>query len=95
MSSKFVGGLFAASLVLLAGTVAASAADLSVGRGYSSSGAIGTRTHTLGFWGENFPYGYRWSLVRACQRRVQVETPRGLRWRTVWVCQTPRRLAYR
>lgn len=93
MSFKVVGGLFAASLLFLTG--AANAADLSVqtGKSYSPSGAIGTRT-TLGFWGENFPYGYRWSLVRACSRREEVETPHGLRWRTVWVCRTPRHFAY-
>lgn len=96
MSSKVVGTLVATALLIVAGATAASAADLdgSSVTVRSSSRSIGTR-HRLGFWGENFPYGYRWSIVRACERHEQVDTPRGPRWERVWVCRIPRHLAYR
>jgi hypothetical protein len=95
MSSKIAGGVLAATVLFLAGAPAAYSADVSVTttRVYSSSRAVGTKT-TLGFWGENFPYGYNWSLRRACQRRVEVETPRGVRLKTVWVCNVGRYAAY-
>ena len=38
------------------------------------------------FWGQAFPYGYNWSLVRACTRYVPVETSRGPVMRRAWVC---------
>lgn len=38
------------------------------------------------FWGESFPYGYRWSLARACTRYETVETSRGPVMQRVWVC---------
>lgn len=60
----------------------ASAADL----GYAGRGdGVGTH-HTLGFWGEAFPYGYRWSYVRACTRYQPVKTKYGVRTEKVWVC---------
>jgi hypothetical protein len=43
------------------------------------------------FWGRPFPYGYRWSLVRACTRYVPVETAHGVRTQRVWVCATRKR----
>jgi ABC-type glycerol-3-phosphate transport system substrate-binding protein len=43
------------------------------------------------FWGRPFPYGYRWSLVRACTRYETVETPRGPRLHRIWVCAGPKR----
>ena len=76
----------AALLVAGLGWQAASAADLGV---YPDGGAatrLGT-FHTLGFWGEAFPYGYRWSVVRACTRYEPVETRRGVRMEKVWVCR--------
>lgn len=87
MSSKLAGGLLAAAVLFLAGSPAAYSADMSLTttRVYSSSAGLGTKS-TLGFWGEAFPYGYNWSLARACRRRVEVETPHGVRLRTVWVC---------
>ena len=96
MSSKVVGGLAAAAILFLAGSSAAYSADMSVSRSkvYSSSRGLGTR-HELGFWGNPFPYGYRWSIVRACERHEMVETPRGPRWHRVWGCRIPRRLANR
>ena len=96
MSSKVARGLCVAVLVFLAGTAAAYSADLGGGSSkvYSSSRGLGTRHH-LGFWGENFPYGYRWSRVRACERRELVDTPRGPRLQTVWVCRNPRRVVFR
>ncbi len=38
------------------------------------------------FWGRAFPYGYTWSVTRACTRYVPVETARGTVMRRVWVC---------
>jgi hypothetical protein len=91
MSSKTVAAGLVASLVIAASILTpAHAADLSVRGGYGN--AIGT-WHHLGFWGTPFPFGYRWSLATACRERVWVDTPRGPRWRTVWACTTPHRLA--
>ena len=39
------------------------------------------------FWGHPFPYGYNWSLARACTRYVPVETAHGTRLQRVWVCR--------
>jgi len=39
------------------------------------------------FWGRPFPYGYNWSLVRACTRYLPVETAQGTRLQRVWVCR--------
>jgi hypothetical protein len=75
--------LLAAFLVSGLGLQAASAADLGVYR-YGGNG-VGT-FYTLGFWGEAFPYGYRWSLVRACTRYEPVDTARGVVMEKVWVC---------
>jgi len=38
------------------------------------------------FWARSFPYGYRWSLARACTRYESVETSRGPVIQRVWVC---------
>jgi hypothetical protein len=38
------------------------------------------------FWGQPFPYGYRWSLARACMRYETIETSRGRVTQRVWVC---------
>jgi hypothetical protein len=46
----------------------------------------GTNIQNVTFWGEAFPYGYRWSLNRACTAYETVETPRGPEMRRVWVC---------
>jgi hypothetical protein len=43
------------------------------------------------FWGHPFPYGYNWSLVRACTRYVPVETAHGTRPQRVWVCAARKR----
>lgn len=70
------------------GWQAASAADLGgpYERGYYGGGnGVGT-FYTLGFWGKPFPYGYRWSVVKACTRYEPVETARGVRMEKVWVC---------
>lgn len=39
------------------------------------------------FWGHPFPYGYTWSLARACTRYIPVETAHGVRSERVWVCR--------
>jgi hypothetical protein len=95
MLAKVLGKVAVASFIGLAGTAAVSAADMNVSTTgvYSSSRSLGTR-QILGFWGNTFPYGYRWSLVRACERRELVATSRGPRWQRVWVCRVPRDLAY-
>lgn len=38
------------------------------------------------FWGDAFPFGYDWSIVRACTRYEQVETANGTEMKRVWVC---------
>jgi hypothetical protein len=38
------------------------------------------------FWGDAFPYGYSWSVVRACTRYEPVETAQGTQMQRVWVC---------
>jgi hypothetical protein len=69
------------------------AAD-SVRKGYGYRG-IGT-VEPLGFWGKPFPFGYQWSLARACNRYEAEEGPRGTTWRRVWVCNVrPRSVAHR
>jgi hypothetical protein len=40
----------------------------------------------ISFWGEAFPYGYNWSVVRACTGYEPVETTQGTRMQRVWVC---------
>jgi hypothetical protein len=56
----------------------------------STARSIGVTKVT--FWARPFPYGYAWSLARACTRHVPVETSRGLVTQRVWVCdQHPRR----
>lgn len=75
--------LVAAFLVIGLGYQPVSAADLSV-HPYGRNG-VGT-FHTLGFWGEPFPYGYRWSVARACTRYEPVDTAHGVRMKKVWVC---------
>lgn len=67
------------------GQVAASAADLGIYQAGRYNG-LGT-LHHLGFWGRPFPYGYRWSLTRACTRYEPVDTPHGVRMKRVWVCR--------
>jgi hypothetical protein len=84
---------FASVMLSLIGPAPTRAADLSVR--YSergNGGALGT-WHYLGFWGSSFPWGYRWSVAAACRQRELVETPRGPRWRTAWVCHFPARYA--
>jgi hypothetical protein len=44
----------------------------------------------VSFWGRPFPYGYNWSLVRACTRYEPVETAHGTRTQRVWVCRERR-----
>jgi hypothetical protein len=62
------------------------------GYGYHGIGAV----EPLGFWGKPFPYGYQWSLARACSRYEPEEGPRGTTWRRVWVCNVrPRSVVYR
>ena len=38
------------------------------------------------FWGDSFPYGYNWSVEKACTRYEPVETGRGVVMERVWVC---------
>ncbi len=75
--------LLTAFLVSGLGWQAASAADLG---GYRHGGrGVGTH-HAFGFWGEAFPFGYRWSRVKACTRYEPVDTAHGVRMEKVWVC---------
>jgi hypothetical protein len=37
------------------------------------------------FWGEPFPYGYRYQR-RQCIRHLLIETPNGPRWTKIFVC---------
>lgn len=77
----------AAFLVSAVGCQAAAAADLSVYR----HGGYGVGTYnSLGFGGQAFPYGYQWSLARACTRYEPVETKYGTRMEKVWVCAARR-----
>jgi len=92
MLAKVLGKVAVAGFISLAGTAAASAAEMGVSTTNVYSRSLGSR-QILGFWGNTFPYGYRWSLVRACERRELVETPRDPRWHRVWVCRAPRNLA--
>ena len=41
----------------------------------------------VSFWGQPFPYGYRY-FHGQCYAEVPVETPTGIVWRRVWVCET-------
>jgi hypothetical protein len=56
--------------------------------------SIGT-VEPLGFWGKPFPYGYQWSLARACTRHEARTGPHGTTWRRVWVCNAGPRLVHR
>jgi hypothetical protein len=89
MAQKIALGLIAAIVLGISAPKMALAADM--GR---SSRSIGTVQH-LGFWGEPFPYGYRWSLVRACSRYESEETSHGTKWHHVWVCDVKAGYAYR
>lgn len=53
------------------------------------------RVQKVTFWGRPFPYGYNWSLVRACTRYEPVETAKGTRLQRVWVCGERWRHYYR
>jgi hypothetical protein len=92
MASKAIRGLLLGFVLIATGCASAQAADLSVisGRGR----AVGTY-HCLGFCGQPFPTGYRWSIARACRELVEVDTPSGPRVRSVWACSIPARYAWR
>jgi hypothetical protein len=80
--------------VLLAAT-AAIALFVSTGAGVAFPVApmqVGPTTAVtkVTFWGEPFPYGYRWRVARGCTRYETVETSRGPVMQRVWVCG-PRR----
>jgi hypothetical protein len=38
------------------------------------------------FWGEPFPFGYRYQR-RQCIRHLLIETPNGPRWTKIFVCR--------
>ena len=57
----------------------------------SKNVASGGTAFGVTFWGEPFPYGYSWSVVRACARYLTVGGPRGPRVERVWVCNVPPR----
>jgi hypothetical protein len=79
-----------AQKMLLAAT-AAIALFISAGAGVAfpvapMQAAPTTAVTKVTFWGKSFPYGYRWSLARACTRHEPVETSRGPVMQRVWVC---------
>jgi hypothetical protein len=81
-----------ALLTLLVGIAdSASAADLST---RTRAREVGTYGY-LDFWGHPYPFGYAWSLDRACTRFEPVETPHGTRTERVWVCDVQRGYANR
>jgi len=94
MEHSMIRLLIAAVLCVLVSPTIAAAADLGGYEGGTSGRYLGT-VRGLPFWGEAFPYGYRWSLVKACTRYVPVETSRGIRMQRMWVCRTPRRYSFR
>lgn len=77
--------------VLVAATVAF-ALSFSAGAGYAFPVAPfhaiqnPPSVRQVTFWGRSFPYGYNWSLVRACTRYEPIETTRGTRMHRIWVC---------
>ena len=91
MASKTAIGLMVAILLALTPRLA-TAADFGVG--YRHGGAVGTY-HFLGFWGRPYPFGYQWSLVKACDRLEPVETAHGTTMRHVWVCDVRKGYANR
>jgi hypothetical protein len=91
------GGLAMLSKVLVAATVAF-ALSVSAGAGYAFPIAAfhaiqsPSSVQPVTFWGEPFPYGYSWGVVRACTRYVTVEGSRGAHMERVWVCSVPYRI---
>src|SRR5580704_14024302 len=74
---------FAAALALGATGGSASAAGPS--NGLAAGHVIAPAIERVSYWGEPYPYGYRWRL--GCLRHVAEETPWGRRWHLVWVCR--------
>jgi hypothetical protein len=79
--------------VMMVGAVTAAALCASVG---TSSALTVTPLQTIGtsaivqkvtFWGRPFPYGYNWSVIKACTRYEPVETAHGTHMERVWVCR--------
>lgn len=71
--------------------VAAAAVALSAGSAMAFPSAPlpvqnATMVQQATFWGRPFPYGYNWSLRKACTRYETVETAHGPRTERVWVC---------
>jgi hypothetical protein len=54
---------------------------------------VGLRADLVTFWGLPFPYGYAYRPGQ-CYIYQQVETPRGIRWRRVWICTEKGGLGY-
>lgn len=80
----------AASLALIVGTNSTMAFPVSLPQSVNLAAV-----QKITFWGESFPYGYNWSRVRACTRYEQVETPKGVHTKRVWVCDKRWRYSYR
>jgi hypothetical protein len=86
MMHKVIVGAMAAAM-LCASACASSALTVTPLQTLGTSSIVQKVT----FWGEPYPYGYNWSVERACTRYEQVETEHGTRMERVWVCETPQR----
>lgn len=99
MLANPAGGLAMHKILLAAVTSFALSASAGSGIAFPSAPIHAAQSlpnvQQVTFWGRPFPYGYNWSLVRACTRYEPVETADGTRMQRVWVCGDRRRYYYR
>jgi hypothetical protein len=86
MTQKLILAIMTAAL-LCASTGASSALTVTALQTVGASSMV----QEVSFWGQAFPYGYNWSVTRACTRYEPVETAHGTHMERVWVCGTPER----
>ncbi len=75
-----IGAVVASALLALGNAQAAPIAPI------GQALAFGSDVSGASFWGEPFPFGYRYKR-RQCVRYIPVETPYGVRWQRIVVCR--------
>jgi hypothetical protein len=83
MLRKIIYASAAAAVFATAGMSPASAAGPSLG--LAAKLGAGSLVERASFWGEPYPYGYRYR--HGCLRRVWEHTPWGRERHLVWVCR--------
>lgn len=84
MSRKTIYAFAAAAVVAAVGLTPAAAAGPGNALALAAKLSAGSLVEPASYWGEPYPYGYRWRY--GCLRRVAERTPWGREWHLVWVC---------